>query len=205
MHPSEPARREHADAGERGEVRGRGHGRGTGRAASAQHREIADARLVHVVAAGDQLALAAREPDQRHAVDDRDRCRHGTARANLRLELARDGQALRPRKPVGDDRALERDDRTPRRQRVGHLGMHPQPLRRAHSRTLRHPRRHGALGVQAVSRAPVRPPKPCGDSSTGDACIARSRTSRQDRPSFTSAGAPMTIAVAISTACKMIP
>ena len=56
-----------------------------------------------------------------------------------------------------------------------------------------------------VSRAPVRE-KPCtGASSTGEACIARRRTSRHDRPSFTSAGVPMTIAVAISTACRMIP
>ena len=37
------------------------------------------------------------------------------------------------------------------------------------------------------------------------ACIARIRTSRQLTPSFSNAGAPMTNAVAISTACRMIP
>ena len=43
------------------------------------------------------------------------------------------------------------------------------------------------------------------ESSTGAVCIARSRTSRQDSPSLTSAGAPSTTAVATSTACRMIP
>ena len=48
----------------------------------------------------------------------------------------------------------------------------------------------------------------CGDgapSETGEVCSARRRTSRQETPSLTSAGAPMTTAVAISTACRMIP
>ena len=42
-------------------------------------------------------------------------------------------------------------------------------------------------------------------SETGAECRARSRTSRQDTPSLTSAGAPITTAVATSTACRMIP
>ena len=42
-------------------------------------------------------------------------------------------------------------------------------------------------------------------SSTGVPCSARRRTSRQDRPSLTSAGMPIMTAVAISTACRMIP
>ena len=44
-----------------------------------------------------------------------------------------------------------------------------------------------------------------GESDTGAVCSARRRTSRHDSPSLTSAGAPMTTAVAISTACRMIP
>ena len=42
-------------------------------------------------------------------------------------------------------------------------------------------------------------------SLTGAACIARSRTSRQDMPSLSSAGAPIRIAVATSTACRITP
>src|SRR6478736_1273013 len=44
-----------------------------------------------------------------------------------------------------------------------------------------------------------------GSSCTGLACRARRRTSRQLSPSVSSAGAPMMTAVAISTACRMIP
>ena len=42
-------------------------------------------------------------------------------------------------------------------------------------------------------------------SLTGAACIARRRTSRQDMPSLRSAGAPIRIAVATSTACRITP
>ena len=42
-------------------------------------------------------------------------------------------------------------------------------------------------------------------SLTGVACIARSRTSRQDMPSLSSAGMPIRIAVETSTACRITP
>ncbi len=42
-------------------------------------------------------------------------------------------------------------------------------------------------------------------SLTGVAFIARRRTSRQDMPSLSSAGAPIRIAVATSTACRITP
>ena len=54
-------------------------------------------------------------------------------------------------------------------------------------------------------RAASRAERGAADSSTGAVCSARSRTSRHDRPSLTSAGAPSTTAVATSTACRMIP
>ena len=49
------------------------------------------------------------------------------------------------------------------------------------------------------------PPRARAESETGELCRARRRTSRQDRPSLTSAGAPMITAVATSTAWRMIP
>jgi hypothetical protein len=49
------------------------------------------------------------------------------------------------------------------------------------------------------------PPPEAEESETGAVCSARRRTSRQERPSLTSAGPPMTTAVATSTACRMIP
>ena len=42
-------------------------------------------------------------------------------------------------------------------------------------------------------------------SDTGVECSARRRTSRQETPSFTSAGTPVALAVANSTAWRMIP
>ena len=42
-------------------------------------------------------------------------------------------------------------------------------------------------------------------SLTGVVCIARSRTSRQDMPSLSSAGMPIRIAVVTSTACRITP
>src|SRR6478672_5021155 len=72
-----------------------------------------------------------------------------------------------------------------------------------HDRGLR--RRRG--DPYALARAPPRRRADAGTGSscTGLACRARRRTSRQLSPSVSSAGAPMMTAVAISTACRMIP
>src|SRR4051812_13287932 len=66
-------------------------------------------------------------------------------------------------------------------------------------------RRRRRAQPQASTSTAASPRRGSGGSSTGAACIARRRTSRQLTPSLSRAGAPMTNAVAISTACRMIP
>ena len=58
-----------------------------------------------------------------------------------------------------------------------------------------------SLPARSARRRGARPAAPCGSGPrrTGDACIERSRTSRQDSPSLSSAGTPMISAVATST------
>ena len=125
VHAAEPAGGEHADAGARGEVRGRGD-RGGGRAAARDHgREVAHARLGDVVAEGERLERVVVEPDADDAVDDGDRGRARRRRARTAASISRATSRLRPaREPVGDERALQRDDRDARRERVRHLGLH---------------------------------------------------------------------------------
>ncbi len=74
--------------------------------------------------------------------------------------------------------------------------------------------RPGDVGVEAsycsiLSGSPLRRPAwgraERAGSLTGAACIARRRTSRHDIPSFSSAGIPISTAVATSTACRITP
>ena len=65
--------------------------------------------------------------------------------------------------------------------------------------------RQKAEGRTAQPRARASAPRGSAGSWTGAVCSARSRISRQDTPSLTSAGMPSTTAVATSTACRMIP
>ena len=73
------------------------------------------------------------EPDPHLARDHRDRRGHGAPGPHGRLELARHLEVARPRQPVRDQRALERDDRPAVLVGLGDLGgdVHAQRIARA--------------------------------------------------------------------------
>ena len=120
VHAAEPARGEHADAGERGEVRRRSHrGRGA-RAARLDDRQVAHARLGEVLVGDAPHALVV-EADPRDAVEHGDRRGRHALVAQDALELAGRLEVARAGKPVRDDRGLERDDRSPAFERGGDL------------------------------------------------------------------------------------
>ena len=95
-----------------GQVRGRGDRRRAVLAARQHRREVAHAALGDLAGGGERLERVVVEPDPHLAAEDRDRRRHRAALAHHRLDLPRHAQVVGPRQPVGDDRALERDDRT---------------------------------------------------------------------------------------------
>ena len=80
-------------------------------------QEIADAALGDLAGKGERLQRLVVEPDPDLAAEDGDRRGHGAMLPHHRLDLPRHAQVVRPRQPVGDDRALERHDRLPGRQR----------------------------------------------------------------------------------------
>ena len=150
------------------------------------------------------LSPRGRPPDRRQRRGDRRRLRAadglaqsaavgGRRSGELRLEVGR-----APRSPASSvefvsvtaDRVDARARRRPRRR----TSLHP-------------PRRRGRRGPRhdAGASASASAGWPGAESETGEVCSARRRTSRQERPSLTSAGAPITTAVATSTACRTIP
>ena len=118
MHAAEPAGSEHADAGAHGEHRRRRDGRRAVHAAGDRGREVAHAALDDVLALGDRLERGVVEPDPHLAADHGDRRGNGAGRAHHGLDLARHLDVARAREPVGDDRALERHDRSARIERL---------------------------------------------------------------------------------------
>jgi len=118
VHSPEAAGGEHADAGERGQVR-RGRHRGRARLpARGEDREVANAGLGEVVV-GDPADAVGIQSDLRHPVEHRDRGGRHAAIPQHRLELDRGRVVARSRQAVGDDRRLERDDGTAGAQRGG--------------------------------------------------------------------------------------
>ncbi len=119
MHAADPAGGEHADAGLRGEQRGRGDGGAAARGTGHRDRKVADAELQRPIAARQPLELLRLEADVRHAVEHRDRRRNRTPFGHRLLEFARRAHVLGTRQAVGDDRRLQCDERLPVTQRAG--------------------------------------------------------------------------------------
>jgi hypothetical protein len=124
VHAAEAAGGEDADPGALGQVGGRGDRRRPMAATRDDRREIAHAALGHVVVGGQRGERRVVESDPDLAAQHGDRGRHGAVFAHRRLDLPRDPQVVRPRQPVGDDRALERDHRPPVLERLPDLVMH---------------------------------------------------------------------------------
>ena len=112
VHAAEPAGGEHADA-RRARPGARSRRRSSRRTPRAREhrREVAHAALGDAVGVGERVQRVVVEPDPHLAAEDRDRRRHRAVCAHDVLDLARHAQVVRPRQPVGDDRALERNDR----------------------------------------------------------------------------------------------
>ena len=122
VHATEPAGGEQADPGAHGQVSRGGDGRCAVAAARGERREVADAALDDVVAGGDHLERLLVEADARRAADDRDGRRQRPLGAHRVLDLVRDVEVARPRQPVADQRALERDHRPAAGERLRDLG-----------------------------------------------------------------------------------
>ena len=131
VHPAEAAGGEHADARTRGQVRGRGD---RGRAVPAARQRPARGRARCTLTTPPPATTCAAplvEPDPDLARHQGDRRRNGPLHPHGGLQLPRHLQVARPRQPVRDQRALQRDGGPAALQRLGDLRSEPQRIVRA--------------------------------------------------------------------------
>ena len=130
---------------------------GRSRRATARSRVVALCTSVAVASCSSCVGV---EADVARPVEHGDRRRHRAVRADDRLDLGRHLDVGRVRHPVADDRRLERDDRSSRRERVGDLvgrhvdgGAHPHRRERGGDRLARLLAQVGDVGRASCPRS----------------------------------------------------
>ena len=123
--PAEAAGGEHADPGRRGDRGRRRHRRRAVAPERVRGTEVAPGQLDQVGAVQTRSSSSPVRPILGLAVEDGDRRRHGAGGADRLLQAGGDLAVAARRQAVGEDRALQRDDRPPCRQRRPHLPPAP--------------------------------------------------------------------------------
>jgi hypothetical protein len=121
VHAAQAAGGEDADPGGGGQQGRAGHRRGSAEAEGGGHGEVADPELGQIRVRADPVHLGGRQTDVRYAVQHRDGRRDRATRAHRGLDVVGRRPVVRPGQPVGEQGALQGDDRLPGAQRVGDL------------------------------------------------------------------------------------